>query len=234
MNNLAAHATLHHRNRALPLCSPLLHITALLKLRIACATDAVPGELSRLTNLRELHLEGQAITQLPDSIGRLQELTKLQVVDTRVTTLPESTSQLQRLVSLTLKDCGHEDITLFPDAILGLTNLQTLRLSQCRLLSIPEAISRLVQLTALDLRLNELEQLPRSLFFMEKLSILDLTQNHHFVDTDPTNWCWYSLVEICAKRGLQILFDANGFFAAEFTYEDLIDPSDDEGQSDNE
>lgn len=62
-----------------------------------------PEDISELTNLTKLILNGKSLTELPKSIGQLTNLVKLNLEDTSLTKLPESTIQLVNLRRLELK-----------------------------------------------------------------------------------------------------------------------------------
>lgn len=98
---------------------------------------SIPGEIHRMTWLRELDLSGNDLDRLPRWLCKLTELRVLNI----------SGNQLDDL----------------PDWIVQLRNLETLRAAGNRLLTIPAALGDLRALTVLDVRNNNLAEIPDSL-----------------------------------------------------------------------
>ncbi|MEH2320988.1 COR domain-containing protein, partial [Nostoc sp.] len=114
----------------------------------------------KLTNLTQLHLSGNQITQIPEAIAKLTNLTQLDLRSNQITQIPEAIAKLTNLTQLHLS--GNQ-ITQIPEAIAKLTNLTQLHLSFNQITQIPEAIESLLELETLDLRGNPLPISPEIL-----------------------------------------------------------------------
>ena len=66
--------------------------------------DRLPDRIGELTNLVELHLWGQQLTELPESLCYLPNLKRLYLPDNQLTTLPARFSRLQKLVCLEVRN----------------------------------------------------------------------------------------------------------------------------------
>lgn len=66
--------------------------------------DRLPDRIGDLTNLVELDLRGQQLTELPESLCYLPNLKRLYLPDNQLTTLPAKFSQLKQLVCLEVRD----------------------------------------------------------------------------------------------------------------------------------
>ncbi len=66
--------------------------------------DRLPDRIGELTNLVELDLRGQQLTQLPESLCSLPNLKRLYLSDNQLTTLPVRFSRLRSLVCLEVRD----------------------------------------------------------------------------------------------------------------------------------
>ncbi len=64
----------------------------------------LPDRISELTNLVELDLQGQQLTELPESLCYLPNLKRLYLPDNQLTTLPAHFSRLRSLVCLEVRD----------------------------------------------------------------------------------------------------------------------------------
>ncbi|MGA9998275.1 MAG: COR domain-containing protein, partial [Pyrinomonadaceae bacterium] len=106
---------------------------------------------------------------LPESIGKLTQLQELNLYNNKLTELPEFIGQLTQLQRL---DIDNNQLTELPEFIGQFTQLQTLALSDNQLTELPKSISQLTQLRILYLDNNKLTELPesmRSLGSLEKL-----------------------------------------------------------------
>src|SRR5690349_6035628 len=85
-----------------------------------------PTEIIALgRNLRELHLDGNHISDIPDSLSELTNLIRLSMYDNNLTTLPASLSGLTNLKAISV---GKNQLAAVPDTIFLLTGLQSLNL----------------------------------------------------------------------------------------------------------
>lgn len=110
--------------------------------------DAVPQEVFKLVNLRELVLNKNRITELPADISTLRMLERLDL----------SNNKLRRL----------------PDEIGALESLLYLGLNRNLIEELPQSMGRLESLEVLELWDNELSTVPDEIFTLDKLRILEL------------------------------------------------------------
>ncbi|MEH2096112.1 COR domain-containing protein, partial [Nostoc sp.] len=113
-----------------------------------------------LTNLTQLDLRSNQITQIPEAIANLTNLTQLDLRSNQITQIPEAIANLTNLTQLHLSS---NQITQIPEAIANLTNLTELNLFDNQITQIPEAIESLPKLKKLDLRGNPLPISPEIL-----------------------------------------------------------------------
>ncbi|WP_230968440.1 COR domain-containing protein, partial [Nostoc sp. WHI] len=116
--------------------------------------------IANLTNLTQLDLSGNQITQIPEAITNLTNLTRFHIGGNKITQIPEAIANLTNLTQL---DLSGNQITQIPEAIANLTNLTQLDLSYNQITQIPEAIESLLKLETLDLRGNPLPISPEIL-----------------------------------------------------------------------
>ncbi|MEH2196584.1 MAG: leucine-rich repeat protein, partial [Nostoc sp.] len=130
--------------------------------------------IAKLTNLTQLHLSDNQITQIPEAIAKLTNLTQLHLSDNQITQIPEAIAKLTNLRELHLRA---NEITQIPEAIAKLTNLRELHLRANEITQIPEAIANLTNLTQLDLSSNQITQIPEAISNLTNLTQLFLSSN---------------------------------------------------------
>ncbi|MEH2202520.1 MAG: leucine-rich repeat domain-containing protein, partial [Nostoc sp.] len=134
----------------------------------------IPEAIANLTNLTQLILNSNEITQIPEAIANLTNLTQLDLRNNQITQIPEAIAKLTNLTQLHLD--GNQ-ITQIPEAIAKLTNLTQLHLYNNQITQIPEAIAKLTNLTQLDLDGNQITQIPEAIANLTNLTQLDLRNN---------------------------------------------------------
>ncbi|MEH2130037.1 MAG: COR domain-containing protein, partial [Nostoc sp.] len=134
----------------------------------------IPEAIAKLTNLTQLDLRSNKITQIPEAIAKLTNLTQLILSRNQITQIPEAIAKLTNLTQLIL---SRNQITQIPEAIAKLTNLTQLILSDNKITQIPEAIAKLINLTELDLSYNQITQIPEAIAKLTNLTELDLSYN---------------------------------------------------------
>lgn len=126
----------------------LVHLIRAKKLQklTLCALSIETHELESLGQLKPLkflEISGIRVLQaLPESLGQLSNLTDLVIKCDQLTELPSNISALRKLKQLTLSDCLN--LISLPDGIGELQSLRKLTLSGCnRLSSLPSSIVQL-------------------------------------------------------------------------------------------
>ena len=135
---------------------------------------AVPGEVGRLSALRELELRRNQLASVPAEIGQLTSLLGLHLSRNELTSLPAEIGQLASLVQLGL--AGNQ-LTSLPAEIGQLASLEWLRLDENQLTSVPAGIEQLASLEELGLSSNELKSLPAEIGQLTSLEGLCLHDN---------------------------------------------------------
>ena len=135
---------------------------------------SVPAEIGQLTSLLGLHLSRNELTGLPAEIGQLTSLTELALRANKLTSVPAVIWQLTSLEELGL---GDNYLTSVPAEIEQLTSLVTLDLSGNQLASVPAEFGQLTSLTRLWLQGNQLTSLPAEFWQLTSLTRLWLQGN---------------------------------------------------------
>jgi Leucine-rich repeat (LRR) protein len=114
--------------------------------------QAIPESLGQLSNLTDLVIKCDQLTELPNSIGALSKLKKLTLNNCiNIIRLPDRISELQQLQQLTLSGCNQ--LSLLPDRIGELQQLQKLTVSECYQLShLPHSIAELPHSCAVSIQ----------------------------------------------------------------------------------
>ncbi|MBW1650710.1 MAG: leucine-rich repeat domain-containing protein, partial [Deltaproteobacteria bacterium] len=134
----------------------------------------LPEALTKLTNLTNLYLSGNKLTDLPETLTKLTNLTILYLSGNKLTDLPET---LTKLTNLTILYLSFNKLTELPEAITKLTNLTNLYLSGNQLTDLPETLTKLTNLTNLGLSFNKITKLPEAITKLTNLTDLDLSGN---------------------------------------------------------
>ncbi len=139
----------------------------------------LPDQLSQLTQLQTLNLEGSVITSgIPSSLGQLADLVSLNLNGTRVSgMIPAQLGQLSNLQELLLS--GNQLVGAIPSELGGLSMLQALDLHRNRLSGpIPPELGQLSQLASLSLFGNDLSgPIPDELGDLSSLTELSMANN---------------------------------------------------------
>lgn len=130
--------------------------------------------IGRLTQLNELALFGNEITQFPELICQLSQLEYLYLHLNRLNEVPEAIGRLTQLRTLYLSGNRLERL---PEAIGQLSNLEVLSVSHNQLKELPDSIGKLQKLVRLYLNDNQLRTLPDSLGDLSRLETLYLANN---------------------------------------------------------
>lgn len=160
----------------------------------------VPGWLAGLTSLSELILADNGIEYLPDGVfAPLKNMTILNLRGNRLKQFPTSISDLNQLKALHLRgtrinflnvrlpiglehlDAGNNRFDASSTALEPLKSLKSLSLGGCFLERLPPLPENLEKLFLDD---NWLTEVPKSIFGLRKLKVLDLRRNKFSVPLD--------------------------------------------------
>jgi len=131
-------------------------------------------KISNLSNLLDLKLLNNQLTECPKEIGQVKNLRNLELSSNCLTSLPTSIGNLGSLVSLYI---DNNKLKYLPKSIKGLVTLKKLNIYKNELKALPSTIGKLKSLEKLSLRYNNLESLPKSIGELTNLKELALSNN---------------------------------------------------------
>lgn len=134
---------------------------------------ALPGDMSGLERLTELHLGGTRLTGLPEALTGLPRLRRLYLEDLDIAAPADLTALADTLNRLFLSGSAFPDWSF----LAALTKLELLDMRGCGLTELPESVASLTALRYVYLQDNELEELPDWLGGLTRLERLDVTGN---------------------------------------------------------
>src|SRR3990172_5635657 len=159
LNSIIALSVVGRNLRIIP--SEIRLLTQLRQLDLACnKITEIPNAISTLTQLQQLYLAHNQITMIPHDISALTQLQRLDLAGNQNTVIPDAIRALTQLHGLCL--FGNQ-ITEIQDAICALTQLRRLNLADNQITAIPDAISALTQLRHLNLADNQITVIPDAL-----------------------------------------------------------------------
>lgn len=127
-------------------------------------------DIGKLTNLQDLMIYSNKITQLPPEIGKLKNLQTLWIM-CKLTALPP---EIGNLINLNYLNLELNKLESLPPEIGNLSKLETLFLMFNRLKSLPSEIGNLKNLTGINLCGNKLSSVPSSIKNLINLTYLNL------------------------------------------------------------
>ncbi|KAL6073932.1 hypothetical protein QOT17_004626 [Balamuthia mandrillaris] len=130
--------------------------------------------LDKLPKLKALSLNGNQLTRLPATIAQCSDLEKLELRNNQLQQLPLEIGFLTKLEDLHLTG---NPLSSLPPSIGYLANLEVLDVSSCGLRQLPEELSYCFRLIELDLGNNNLGALPQTLGLCSRLGALNLCDN---------------------------------------------------------
>eukprot|EP00438_Fugacium_kawagutii_P008200 Skav229043 [mRNA] locus=scaffold2828:38139:43017:+ [translate_table: standard] len=133
----------------------------------------LPESVGRLRALQSLRLSHNRLKALPESLKQT-DLRDLYVNNNQLTQVPSAISSLQNLVRL---DLSYNQLAALPPWLGNLGKLNRLYLQVNRIVSLPESIQQLLSLSVLMLNDNRLSQLPESIGQMRSLQTLEIKGN---------------------------------------------------------
>ncbi len=143
-------------------------------------TNEVFTNLNTLTNLTELILEGNRLTELPKVIFELENLKILNLEYNNLTVLP---SEICKLKNLTVLNLRYNKLTKLPKEIGKLVELEKIDVYKNELDSLPKEIGRLTKLQFLYVEKNKLDSLPKEIGNLINLKGVKL--NHNKITSVP-------------------------------------------------
>lgn len=144
---------------------------------LKCSEDDTkfPIEILNLWDLTEIEIIGGNFTYFPEDISILKRLKKLSLISTKVSVIPKQIFELPELVYLSLKNNrlstlpSLESTSTIKELILGRNYLSEKSLNSF--------FNQTPELHYLDLGHNLVEQVPESVFKLQKLTRLNLENN---------------------------------------------------------
>jgi Leucine-rich repeat (LRR) protein/signal recognition particle receptor subunit beta len=134
----------------------------------------IPETIGKLTQLTNLILNNNEIVEIPETIGKLTQLTNLTLNNNQITEIPETIGKLTQLTNLLF---NNNIIAKIPSSIGKLNTLTWVRLNNNRIEEIPEVIGKLTKLTSLNLSNNRISKIPVSIGKLVNLTSIDFDNN---------------------------------------------------------
>jgi len=139
----------------------------------------IPKEVLRLTELTELWLDNNAISELPAAIGELKTLLVLSLNNNRLATLHPELCSLVNLKRLYLR--GNK-LEALPNLMGQLLRLQEVDCSKNRFAVFPEVVTSMLRLVQMNFSENFLKTLSTGLRSLKLLTYLDIGYNPYLRD----------------------------------------------------
>jgi hypothetical protein len=159
--------------------------------------DAVPDQISKLSNLQSLVLHTNKLQDINKNITKLEKLKLLDLSRNQLNQVPEEIDNLSNIVTfnfnynclevfpklmkthkLTVLDLSNNKLKAFPDICCQeLSNLSEVKLGDNEIEAIPVEISNLPLVKVLELGKNKIKTVPGELADCTKLKVLDLKNN---------------------------------------------------------
>ncbi|KAB5529822.1 hypothetical protein DKX38_019903 [Salix brachista] len=131
----------------------------------------LPSNLE-MESLKSCTLNGcSKLDKFPDIVGNMNCLRELRLDGTAITELPSSFNRLAGLVLLNMSSC--KNLESIPSSISGLKSLKKLDVSDCsELKNIPENLGKVESLEEFDASGTSIRQPPASFFLLKNLKVL--------------------------------------------------------------
>ncbi|XP_011870759.1 PREDICTED: leucine-rich repeat-containing protein 58 [Vollenhovia emeryi] len=149
-------------------------LTCLIAKQNNLTNDGLPKDFANLTNLRELNLGGNRLTEFP---GQILDLPGLRYLYLSGNLISEITKDIWKLQGLRVLSMGDNRLTEVPSTLGQLKSLQALVLCDNTLESLPSSIANLTNLKSLSLHRNRLRTLPTEIITLKCLTELSLRDN---------------------------------------------------------
>lgn len=146
-----------------------------------CTIEAIPEDIKKLKNLKELHFGFAQITTLPDALLELPNLKVLGLPRNLFTEVPEQVMKMTQLESLSLAGNLLES---FPEDLSAFKDLKVIDISGNDMSSIPASVFQLESLEELYSNFNLLSEIPAEIGQLKNLKELHLMYNEVSVIPD--------------------------------------------------
>ena len=133
-----------------------------------------PDWIDTMTNLTNIYLQANYLTELPEAIQFLTSLKTLDVSQNYLSEIPSSIGKLGKLKSIILT---HNKLTCLPDSLGNLSHLSSLLLSGNRLTQLPDSLHQCLHLEDIQMDLNNFTSLPSFLTRLPRLHRLSVCSN---------------------------------------------------------
>ena len=142
----------------------------------------ITDSIELFTNLTNLKISSNELTEFPKSICKLTNLKELDISWNKITSLPDCINNLTKLEKF---NAGQNKIEVLPESICTLKMLKEFDISGSKLKELPEAIGDLSNLEKIDISSNDLESIPKSFTKLTKLSSVDFDFDFNNYKTFP-------------------------------------------------
>ncbi|APG64830.1 hypothetical protein LPB136_05410 [Tenacibaculum todarodis] len=165
----------------------------------------LPDAFYKLTNLKNIEIQGSNIEEVSNNINNLKKLETLKIYHNKIKKLPKKMGNLNNLkdfylnhnqitelpedigkLKLTYLSLNNNKLKQLPNSIVKLNKLETLNLKENYILELPKKIGNLTNLKYLNLDLNNLDELPKSISKLKALETLNISRNK--ITQLPTNF----------------------------------------------
>ena len=133
----------------------------------------LPDSICDLAKLSALNLLRNQLTELPDRLGDLSHLRHLDIATNRLQTLPLTFGNLTRLERV-VADCN--DLRRIPETLSRMT-CHTLSFNHNKLVALPRCLANMINLTALSANDNNISFLPSNFGDSRSLTTVKLCAN---------------------------------------------------------
>lgn len=147
--------------------------------------NKIPNELSKIKHLKNLDLEGNAISGISKDFLKNKEIESLNISVSPTFDFKSSFSILSKEPNLSALTISNSKLDTIPSEISILKNITSLSFRNDHLKTFPAGILKLKNLKSLDLSGNDFKNLPTTFSVLENLETLDLSQDN-FLNFDQT------------------------------------------------
>ncbi|CAH1159721.1 unnamed protein product [Phaedon cochleariae] len=158
----------------LPNLLEYLPLTTLIAKNNLLTCNSLPKTFTKCSNLKELNLSGNQITQFPEQILEFVNLKFLYLGGNK---MQQISRNIWKLKNLQMVSFGGNELSEVPTTLGQLHNLQALVLCDNQIECLPSNIANLHKLKSLLLHKNKLRTLPPEIIALKNLTELSLREN---------------------------------------------------------